>query len=265
MTKKTAILYSGGTDSTATCVAAIENGVSEIHLLTFYESFTGRPKSKKNIDKITKIYPKVKIYHKIFNIDPILKNLMYENYVRNLFKFGFFNLCNPLQSALCWHILAQEYCKLNNIKSLLDGITKELPHLPNHTKIFIQLMREWHIKHNIIYTNPVIDWPTYSEQTLLDRIIVGQHGFFLNEREQNIKSTGKFLFDKGVFIHPNLKGSKPDKDMQQECYPFLLFNIYLFWYFYYFKNKEDYPKLIEQYTLDKLNYIENKLMAKSFV
>ncbi len=234
MTKKSescALLFSGGTDSTCAAAVMAENfGV--LHLLTFYDLSNPSPSPTGNVEKLSNHFTDTKFVHEFICTDSLVKHLTFDKYLSYLTKFGFLALSNCLFSSMSWHIRTLVYCLENQIKTVADGLTREMLYLPGHMDLFISEIRDLYKSFGIQYENPVRDWDVPDEQSVYDRFIVDQHGFsFPSEEKEKIKkkSTGQYLFNLGIFPHPNIKGSIYDKKMQHDCYPFILYKIMIFW------------------------------------
>lgn len=222
------ILFSGGTDSF--CTAALSCGrYAEVHLLTFYENATrSSPVPAENVRRLRAYYPDIRIIHNVISTDRIVRELYYENYFANLLKFHFLNLATPGLSSLSWHIAAILYCQRNGIAHVHDGMTKELQHLPGHMPEIRTLFTELYRHFGIEFSGPVLDWEVPEDQQFVDRLIVDRHGFTLHPRKK-IRTTGEWLFERGLLPHPNVKGSAFDRQMQHDCYPFVVYNMMVFW------------------------------------
>lgn len=226
-----AILYSGGTDST--CAAALmAQTYAEVHLLTFYEHATSSsPAPTKNIELLRARFPRTEFKAHIFSVDKILRRLSYERYWRNLLRYRWLVLSTCGFSSLSWHIRTIMYCMENGITHVADGLTRELMHFPGHMDGVVEEIRLLYREFGIIYENPVRDWPIPPDQQFIDKVIVNRHeDFFFGDQTRNEhRTTGRYLFESGIFPSQNVKGSSLDFSMQHECYPFSLYNILAFW------------------------------------
>lgn len=226
---KTVVLFSGGTDSTAAAVSIAKTS-SEIHLLTFTEYATRlSPIPIKKVELLKEKFQKTRWLHEIFHIDESLKLLIYRHYIKKLLKWGILNLATPGMSSLAWHITTIKYCKKNNIRTVADGLTRELMHFPNHQDWFIRLLQILYRKHGIEYVNPVRDWDTPPVSTYLNKIVIDTA--LKSERLLGINSnftTGSFLKQNGLEEYTNIKGFPEDWQSQHDCYPFVVYNLFYF-------------------------------------
>jgi predicted subunit of tRNA(5-methylaminomethyl-2-thiouridylate) methyltransferase len=252
---KCVVLFSGGTDST--CVAALmAEKFNEIHLLTFFESGTkDSPIPTKNIELLKEKFPKTTFLHQIISTTNLVKRLSYENYLSNIFRHGFYVLATPGFSTLSWHAKAIQYCKEAGVSFVADGQTKELLHFPGHMDRVIALFKDLYGRFGINYENPVREWDIPPDQQVIDRLIVGRHGYFVSPdgvSQEARRTTGDHLFSLGIFPHRNVKGSSLDKSMQHDCYPFVLYNVFAFWLMIPFLGQERFEMRMESLFKEKV-------------
>lgn len=228
MNSSCAILFSGGTDSM--CAAAlVAEKFKEVHLITYYETGTESSASPTaNVQKLQSFFPDTQFKHYVFSTDALVKKLSYENYFTNLMKFGFYNLATPGLSSLSWHLQTILFCKKHNISTVYDGMTQELLHLPGHMPEIRGLFTDLYKNFGISFSSPVINWEVPEDQRFMDRLIVDRHGFTETVKTSK-KTTGQWLYDKKILPHPNIKGSEFDRLSQHDCYPFVVYNMLVFW------------------------------------
>jgi hypothetical protein len=240
-TKDCVILYSGGTDST--CTAALMAGdFSRIHLLTFYQGSKKHPCGiNNNIHSLERKFPQHKFIHKIIPTTKLVKFISYQHYFRYLCKYQWLVLSTCGFTTLSWHINAIVYCLNNHIETVADGLTKELMHFPGHMDAVIEIFRKLYGEFGIKYINPVREWEIPLDRQFIDRLIVDQHGYFFPEEEAQAakkRTTGQYLYGLGILPNPDIKGSAIDRKMQYDCYPFVLYNIMVFWIYLNFRPYE---------------------------
>jgi hypothetical protein len=226
------VVFSGGTDSTCVAALAAERH-SAVHLLTYHELGTKHsPVPLGNVALLQKYFPDTPISHHAYSTDRLVRHIGYERYFRNLLKYGFYMLATPGFSSLSWHVRTIVYCRQNGITHVYDGLTRELLQFPGHMETVIEEFKKMYHAFGIRYENLVRDWEVPEDIQFLDRLIVDQHGYCLpsEEGERDLRrTTGRYLFEKGILPHPNVKGSPLDRKMQHDCYPFVLYNIMAFW------------------------------------
>lgn len=240
MIRSAVLLFSGGTDST--CAAAIvAERVDRLYLLTFVERATLKsPLPHENVGRLRRAFPGVEILHFQISTDRIVKWLSYGDsiwtYTRRLVTDHIFNLMTPGFSSLSWHIAALRFASLLRTKGeedvigVFDGMTRELTHLPGHMPKVRKQIEKLYVELGFSFSSPVYDFPVPPDQKFVDRLVVDRHGFSLREDViPGDRTTGKYLYEKGILPHPNVKGSFFDVQMQHDCYPFLVYNMIVFW------------------------------------
>lgn len=106
-------------------------------------------------------------------------------------------------------------------------------HFPGHMTSVILGFKKLYESHNINYENPVREWDTPPDRQFIDQVIINRHAEYslTDAFVQNRKTTGKYLFSLGILPSENVKGTKLDFNMQHDCYPYVLYNILVFfWY-----------------------------------
>jgi hypothetical protein len=230
--EEAALLFSGGTDST--CAAALAAARHErVHLLTFRELATRRsPVPEGNAARLRARYGAERFPHRVIDVDPLVRRLAYGDYARALRRHGLFLLATPGFSTLAWHARAIAYCLDRGIPRCLDGLTRELMHFPGHMDWFVEAARGLYARFGIAYENPVREWPVPPDQQLLGRFVVGRHPELTEWTPEAAEgTTGMYLYKEGLFPHPNVKGTRLDRSMQADCYPFVLYHLFAFWYY----------------------------------
>ena len=256
--KQIAILFSGGTDSTCTAALSAEK-YQTLHLLTFHETLTrNSPVPIENARRLQNHFPQCHFHLLSLNTDRLIKYLSYENYFHSLFKYGFYLLATPGLSSLSWHLRTISYCLENGIADVHDGMTNELTHLPGHMPEIRRLFSHLYLSFGINFSSPVINWEVPPDQQSLDRLIIDRHGFVADPtliRPQ--KTTGQYLYDKGLFPHPNVKGSLFDRSMQHDCYPFVVYNIFVFWWAQALGGPDNFKKNLNRFFSEKCQVGKN--------
>jgi hypothetical protein len=143
------------------------------------------------------------------------------------------------------------YCLENGIAHAADGLTRELMQFPGHMDSVMAHFRGLYARFGIEYSNPVRDWATPPDRQFLDHLIVDRHGFLPPGEEASARTTGKYLYEKGILPHPDVKGSALDRGMQHDCYPFVAFNLFAFWMYLGFNGYEAYSERMGALFLEK--------------
>lgn len=254
-----AVLYSGGTDST--CVAALmAERHARVHLLTFEDIATrGSPSPTANVERLRAKYGD-RFTHALLPTDRLLEKISYERYARNLRRHGFFMVATPGFSSLSWHARTIAYCLDHGITHAADGVTRELQHFPGHLGAVLELWRGLYKDMGIAYENPVRDWEVPPDRQFLDRLIVGAHGFGAQPETPPQRTTGVWLHERGLAPAPNVKGSRYDFAMQHACYPFVLFNIFVFWYCLAYGDMARYEERCARLFSEKVDVVRGWLL-----
>ncbi len=259
---KCAILFSGGTDSFCTAALACQK-FNEVHLLTFFEKATeSSPVPKENVTKLQLKYPQTKIFHTVISTDDLVRFLSYHDYFSSLFKFHLLNLSTPGLSSLSWHISAIKYCKKQKIETVYDGMTKELLHLPGHMPEIRELFQNLYSEHGIAFSSLVIDWDVPPDQRFMDKLIVDRHGFTVNAKPK-IRTTGQWLYDNELLPHPNIKGSLFDQRTQHDCYPFVVYNMLVFWIYVPMYGFEHFKLKLREFFSYKIELSKRHLLNEN--
>ncbi len=260
------VLFSGGTDSL--CAAALAaQSYQSIHLLTCFDRTTkNSPIPTQSVKLLKRHFPTNEI--KLFkcNTDQIVKNLSYSRFFKFFFKYRLLQTASCAHTSLSWHITAMIHSQTYGISRVQDGLTREMLHLPGHMDEFIQLMKHYYEQFQIEYSNPVRDWDVPEEQQLVDRFIINRHGFlFPSEENAKLKTTGQYLFKMGILKQPNIKGSSLDRSLQHDCYPFVLYNIILFWFYLNIGTFEKFKSRLINMITDKFDlFLSIHFKNKSF-
>ena len=256
------VVFSGGTDSMCTAALMAEK-YKVIHLLTYYDYATkNEPFPFENVERLRKHFPNVTWLYKTINTDNIIKFFSYRAFLADTFRFGLYNIMTPAFSTLSWHCRTIAYCLEHKVFDVYDGMTNEMIQLPGHMSTVIEQLQRFYKKFGITFESPVRDWSVPEDQNVLDRVIVDQHGFLFPSEESNqVKTTGEYLFQKGIFPHPNIKGSRLDRQMQHDCYPFVLYNILTYWLFLNFISYESFSEKVALFVAKKLDRISPLLIS----
>jgi hypothetical protein len=249
------ILYSGGTDST--CVAALlAPHYDRLHLLTFRERGTrGAPSPQRNVEQLREKFGPERFSHYLIPIDTILQHISYDRYLGYVARHGFFMLSTCGFSSLSWHVRTIVYCLDHGIERVADGLTRELMHFPGHMDGVLKEIRALYASFSIDYSNPIREWDVPADQRFLDRLIIDPHGFPPTAEPSGRplgKTSGRYLYEQGLMPHPNVKGSALDRSMQHACYPFVLFNIFAFWYYLSRHEYADYEQRMVRLFREKM-------------
>ncbi|MBP7795739.1 MAG: hypothetical protein KA059_03055 [Elusimicrobiales bacterium] len=251
------LLYSGGSDSTLASVLLLEK-FKNLRLITFSRfGLSNINNSSLNAEKLKNKYPG-RVTHEIINIDKIFKFISYERYIKNLYKYGFFNLSTCGLCKLAMHIRAAIYCIDNRIEYIADGANKAMYMFPDQQNGYIDMLKKFYSKLKIKYENPVFDFESPPDIDFVDKFrLDGLPGL---EKEHNAKfyetkekTTEHKLYELGLMPTDRIKGTDIDRKMQARCFQFVLFNIWLYWYYLPFKSTDQYFDDVISFYSDKMN------------
>jgi hypothetical protein len=260
------VLFSGGTDSL--CSAALAASKHDhVHLLTFYEESTkASPWPMENLKRLQNKYGVEKFSLHVFSTDKIVRKLSYQDYFKNLKRFHLYNIATPGLSSLSWHTRTIRYCLDHGIKDVYDGMTKELLHLPGHMPEVREHFTKFYKSFGISFSSMVIDWDVPEDQRFMDRLIVDRHGFTILP-ERKTRTTGEWLFENGILPHKNVKGSEFDRMMQHDCYPFIVYNMLVFWLFEPWIGFDTFKVRLQEFIADRIEVasqiVNNEQLVRS--
>jgi len=255
--KEAAILFSGGTDSTLAAALALER-YDRLHLLTCTRFGLFRPEhTRLNADKLAARFGRDRVRHVFLPVDGIFRQVSYGRYFHYLLKYGFFNLSTCGLCKLAMHLRAAVYCVENGITDLCDGANKGMNLFPDQMDTVIEKTRRMHLKAGVNYTTPVFDFEgpqdiDFADKLHFEKVPFLPSGDRKEKEEARRKTTGWKLYELGLMPSDNVKGTELDRSMQQRCFQFILFNIWLHWY--YMPGKS-----YETYKADSLRYFSEKM------
>ena len=270
--KETALLYSGGTDST--CAAALAAGdFDRVHLLTFSRfGVFSISHSEVNVKKLREKFGEDKFVHRIINVDKLFKEVSYSNYLDNLRRHGFFLLTTCGLCKLAMHFRCLVYCLENDIKSVSDGANKNMDYAPDQIRELIEELRKMYSRRGIEYTSPVYEMAHPDDIEWFDKLGVGRLSGPGEKKESGCVTTGEKLYQMGIFPEKNMKGTPDDRKMQARCFQLVLANIFANWLYLPGNKLEDFKKECVSLYREKIvrfdrmvdEYKERKIKSRLF-
>lgn len=261
-----AILFSGGSDSLL-ATSIVQENYKYLHLITYERfGFFNVENSKKNVELLKNRFPDNVITHEIINFDPLFKYLSYENYLKNLFKYGFQNLSTCGICKLAMHTRTIKYCHDNNITKVADGANQGMNLFPAQMREILDEMRDLYNSFGIDYLNPVFGFAPPVEKEFvheMNRCKLSKYKDNKTERNPENKSTEDVLFEKGLIPDPQIKGTKYDKERQSRCSQLILFNVYVKKYLDAESNYDEYVKSTITFYKDKIG-TSSRLLSSNF-
>lgn len=242
--RRVAVLFSGGTDSTASSALLTET-FQEIHLLSYERAgFHGISNSRYNAGKLRARFPEHRIVHRLLETTPLARHVTNHNRFRYFLKYGFFTLQNCGFCALLNHTGSLAYCLKHGIRDVADGITYDWPFFPGHMDKVIQLFREMYAEFGITYHTPVLHCDIDRPMRYLDKLIGDGD---VPQPEENRDTTGKILKRLGLSDTENYKGTELDKKAQARCFQFVLPNIFVYWVYNAPQRWDSYEAQVVEY------------------
>jgi len=259
-TTKVAVLFSGGTDSTASA-ALLTESFEEIHLLTYdRHGFYNADNSVNNARRLADRFPHVRFIHRIFETTPLAKWIANHKRWRYIRKYGFFTLQNCGHCALANHIGTLGYCLRHGIDNLADGITYDWPFFPGHMDKVIAELKIFHRKFGITYHTPVLHFDVEEPPHYFEKISPAFHKV---SKDSAANTTGKLLFKLGLSETTNYKGSEKDRTVQARCYQFAVPNMFIYWVFRGVERWDDYEKIVHAYFSELLD--DSKILIEEYM
>ena len=261
--KPVGILFSGGTDSTLTA-ALLTKEYKKIHLITFDRLGIFEVKnSEKNYKRLQNKFPETEFVYKIIDFNDVFKKISYQNYIRNLTKYGFMNLSTCGLCKLSMHIAMIAYCLENQIEQVSDGANRGMEIFPAQMDIIIEKLRDFYKTYGISYTNPVFDFAPPEEKSLIkDKEMAQIMSGGVSKREANYESSGETteqkLYSLGLSPQQEVKGTHYDKKRQPRCFQFMIFNVYVQKWFLPKHNMDEYRK-------NTLDFFSHKITESKFL
>lgn len=249
-----AILFSGGTDSTAV-VALLAEKYDKIHLISYKRFGIFNIENTRSV--ITELREKYgdKFNHHIIDFNETFKKLSYGNYLKSLFKFGFMNLSSCGLCKLGMHVETIIFCLKNNIKYVYDGANKNMGSVfPAQMPAVLDEFKKMYHQYGIEYGNPVVDCTIIDDKDLTSAKPIK----FTQEELDN--STGNILFKAGLTDSVNIKGSKLDSTRQARCFQLVSLQIHLKKYLLFFKTENEYKEIAKEFMKYKIEYAKEVII-----
>jgi hypothetical protein len=98
----------------------------------------------------------------------------------------------------------------------------------------------------------------------MDRLIVDRHGFTILP-EKKIRTTGEWLYQNEILPHKNVKGSEFDRMMQHDCYPFIVYNMLVFWFFEPIIGFDAFKAKLQDFIANRIEVARQLLNKDQFV
>ncbi len=222
--KKTAILFSGGSDSTLAVILEQEK-FDVIYLLSFFrQGITSIENTAKHAEALRSKYPNKTFIHKIISIEKTFKKISYHNYIKNLFTHRLFMLSTCGFCKLAMHIETIKFCKEENIHYVSDGAHQSMEWEPFQRQDLIQELAKLYQSYKITYNTPVFHIPEKPEPSFFELKLAPI--LEVKEEKHQEESISSLLYKNGITPKAGIRGSFYDKKHQANCQQLLLFRLF---------------------------------------
>lgn len=256
-----AVMYSGGTDSTA-AVTLLAETYQRIHMLTYKHSgLASIENSGFHLPRLRELYGSDKFEHIILDTDDLFNKVTYDNYFSNLREYGFFTLTSCGHCKLAMHIRTLMYCLENGISEVADGANKNMSHFPAQMIEVIAELKKMYQRFGVNYTSPVFDYDFPDGLDWFQKIGLAAltNQPFSKKGGPKGKTTGQLLVEKGILDQENVKGKEIDRKMQGRCFQLTLLNVFALNYFIPKHGIEKYREITKKYYKAKIDRFSNKI------
>jgi len=258
--KKVAIMYSGGTDSTA-ATALLAPEFDDIHLLTFdHSGLKNVTNSGRNIPTLKEHFGAEKFRHVIIDIDDLFRAVVYADYWKSLHVYGLLNLTSCGQCKLSMHLRTLIYCLDNGIATVADGANKNMSHFPAQMIGVLELLRQMYQRFGITLVNPVFEMDQPEDLDWAHKLGLASLAGKTKDNK-NRQTTGRLLYEQGILPAENVKGTPVDRQMQARCFQLILLNLFALGYFIPTHGMEKYQEAIRRFYAERIELFVGKVEA----
>ncbi len=254
--REAVVMYSGGTDSTA-AVVLTAGRFDRMHLVTYRHSgLAFVENSAHNIPRLAEAFPETDFLHRILDVDRLFKLTTYANYLRNLRRYGLFNLGSCGLCKLAMHLRTLIYAAQNRIPEVIDGSNKNMTHFPAQMEPVLVELRKMYQGFGITFTQPVYDLEFPDDLDWLTKLgvtsLTGKASPDPDKTEA--MTTGRVAFEKGILPEANVKGSDLDRRMQARCFQLTLLNAFALGWFIPRHGAEAYQDITLNFYREKVEH-----------
>ena len=245
-----AILYSGGTDSTASAALLTER-FSEIDLLTYARvGFHASDNSRDNAGRLARRFPDRTVRHAIYESTALARHLTMTHRWRHTLRYGFFTLQQCGFCALANQVGTMAHCLRHGLTDYADGITHDWPFFPGHMDRVIDRFREFAATYGLTYHTPVLHYDVDEAVPYIAKAVEpGQ----AQAPGEGANTTGRLLKRLGLSDTENYKGTERDRRSQARCYQFVLPNMFIYWVYGGPERWSEYEATVLAYFTDLLD------------
>lgn len=263
-----AVLFSGGTDSTL-AAATMQETFRRVHLVTYDRfGFHSTGNTAVNATMLQNKFGPEKFVHRTMKFDPLFEHLSYERYLRNWFKYGFFQLSTCGLCKLAMHARTIKYCLDHGVTNVCDGANMGMSIFPDQMKGVLDEYQQMYAHFGITYSNPVYFMTPPAEKSYIETSNLGVIPSFLPPTDApRTETPGQKLHRLGLAPAPDVKGSAYDRKRQPRCHQLVLFNIFAIGYFKAPQRYGTYAEKSRDYFKDKIKTVtrlldENRRLGK---
>ncbi len=252
-----AVLFSGGTDSTA-AAALLAERFDEVHLLTMdRHGFHGAGNSGRNAALLVERFPDTRFVHRVLETTALGSWLATHRRWQHLRRHGFMTLQACGHCALANHVAGLAWCLHHRLSHVSDGITHDWPFFPGHMDAVIDRLRAFHRTWDIEYLTPVLHCETDEPLRYIDKL--GRGG--APALGPDAETTGRILQRLGLSERESYKGTELDRKVQARCRQFILPNLYIYWYFLPRKDWSAYERAVLAYFEELIQQVDQLVRA----
>jgi hypothetical protein len=252
-----AVLFSGGTDSTAAAGLLAER-FGEVHLLTMdRHGFHGAANSARNAALLAERFPDTRFVHRVLETTALGTWLATHRRWSHLRRHGFMTLQACGHCALANHVAGLAWCLHHGLTHVADGITYDWPFFPGHMDAVIERLRRFHQAHGLGYLTPVLHCAIDPPQRYIDKLGRAAPA----PLDPEIETTGRILRRLGLSDRESYKGTELDRRVQARCRQFVLPNLYIHWYFLPRKDHAAYERAVLDYFEELIAQVDELVRA----
>ncbi len=257
--KEVAVLFSGGTDSTA-AAALLAQSYDRLHLLSYGHSGIFRPEnSRVNVALLRERFGD-RFVHEVFDVDRLFRWITYLDYWENLRRFGFFNLTTCGLCKLSMHVRTLAYCLEHGLSEVADGANRHMSHFPAQMREGLDELRAMYERFGIAYTNPVFDYDSPDGLDWSHKVgLVREKEANRDDSETKPRTTGRLLTELGILERENVKGTETDRRMQARCFQLTLHNAFALGYYIPRYGEDAYRRGVQRFYRRKIARISEYL------
>lgn len=258
--KKLAVMFSGGTDSTA-ATSLLAPQFDDIHLLTFdHSGLKNVANSGRNIKKLNDCFGAVNFRHILIDIDDLFRAVVYADYWKSLRAYGLFNLTSCGQCKLSMHLRTLIYCLDNGITTVADGANKNMSHFPAQMVGVIELLSKMYQRFGVTFIHPVFDTDHPDDLNWIHKLGFASLAGKTKDKKQR-QTTGGILYELGILPAENVKGTDVDRQMQARCFQLTLLNLFALGYFIPTHGMRKYQEAVRRFYTDRIELFIGKIQA----